>query len=80
MTALRGGGTAPFSGSDQKITLTILAQAQLYPGNDRLLVLMLFTLIGVGPMPITSVIGIYIVLARPEWFKVLVERIYQGKS
>ncbi len=45
-----------------------------------LLVLILFTLLGIGPMPITSAIGIYIVLARPEWFKVLVERIYQGKS
>ena len=45
-----------------------------------LIVLILLTLLGIGPMPLTSVIGIYVVLARPLWFKQMVERIYQGKS
>lgn len=42
-----------------------------------LIVLILFTIMGLGPLPITSVVGIYVVLARPRWFKNLVDRIYQ---
>ncbi len=42
-----------------------------------LIVLILLTLFGLGPMPITSVVGIYVVLVRPRWFKDLVERIYK---
>lgn len=45
-----------------------------------LIVLILFTLLGIGPMPITSVVGIYVVLTRPRWFKALVERIYLNQS
>ncbi|QXP85141.1 hypothetical protein ABZN20_14220 [Methylococcus sp. ANG] len=41
-----------------------------------ILVLLLLTLLGVGPMPITSVVGIYIVIARPRWFRELVKRVY----
>lgn len=36
-------------------------------------VLMIFS---VGPIPITSSIGLYVVLFRPDWFKKLVEAIY----
>ncbi|AAU90556.1 MULTISPECIES: hypothetical protein [Methylococcus] len=39
-------------------------------------VLLLLTLLGVGPMPITSIIGIYVVVARPRWFRDLVRRVY----
>lgn len=42
-----------------------------------LIILILLTVFGFGPMPVTSVIGIYVVLARPRWFKELVERIYR---
>lgn len=42
-----------------------------------LIVLILLTLFGLGPLPITSVVGIYVVLVRPRWFKDLVERIYE---
>ncbi len=41
-----------------------------------LIVLILLTLLGIGPMPVTSVIGIYIVLFRPAWFKQLVLNLY----
>ena len=40
------------------------------------LVLIGLTLLGLGPMPVTSLIGLYIVVFRPQWFKQLVERIY----
>lgn len=38
--------------------------------------LIILTLLGLGPMPITSVIGLYVVFARPRWFKELVLAIY----
>lgn len=41
-----------------------------------ILVLLLLTLLGVGPMPITSILGIYVVIARPLWFRELVRRVY----
>ena len=41
-----------------------------------LLVLLLLTLMGLGPMPITSVLGMYIVIFRPAWFKRVVDRVY----
>jgi type III secretory pathway component EscS len=41
-----------------------------------ILVLILFSVIGIGPIPVTSTIGLLVVLFRPRWFKDLVERIY----
>lgn len=41
-----------------------------------LIVLVLFTIMGVGPVPVTSVIDIYIALFRPAWFKELVLKLY----
>jgi len=41
-----------------------------------LIVLVLLTVIGIGPMPVTSVVGIYIVLFRPVWFKRMVLNLY----
>jgi hypothetical protein len=41
-----------------------------------ILVLILFAVIGLGPIPVTSTIGLYIVIFRPRWFRSLVERIY----
>jgi hypothetical protein len=42
-----------------------------------LIVLVLLTVLGIGPMPVTSVIGIYVVLFRPAWFKRMVLRLYE---
>jgi hypothetical protein len=41
-----------------------------------LIVLILLTVLGLGPMPLTSVIGIYIVIRRPAWFKDVVLKLY----
>ncbi|WP_446811957.1 hypothetical protein ACH50O_10465 [Methylomonas sp. 2BW1-5-20] len=41
------------------------------------IVLILFS---IGPVPITSSIGLYVVIFRPRWFKDLVEKIYTDKS
>jgi hypothetical protein len=41
-----------------------------------LFVLILLTILGLGPLPLTSVIGIYIVIFRPRWFKDLVLGLY----
>ncbi len=40
------------------------------------LVLCLFTVLGIGPIPLTSTLGLFIVIFRPRWFKRLVKRIY----
>ncbi|MGR9108931.1 MAG: hypothetical protein ACU843_18610 [Gammaproteobacteria bacterium] len=40
------------------------------------LVLLLFSAVGIGPIPVTSTLGLFIVLFRPHWFKKLVDRIY----
>lgn len=43
------------------------------------LVLIVFAVLGVGPVPITSTIGLFIVIFRPRWFKQLVDNIYIDK-
>ena len=42
------------------------------------LVFIILTLVGIGPFPVTSVIGLYVVIFRPQWFKNLVNTIYSG--
>ncbi|MGR9072652.1 MAG: hypothetical protein ACU833_06260 [Gammaproteobacteria bacterium] len=42
-----------------------------------LLVLIVLMIVGIGPIPTTSLICIYAVILRPRWFKSLVDRIYQ---
>ena len=44
------------------------------------IVLIILTLLGLGPLPITSVVGLYVVFARPRWFKELVLAIYAEDS
>ena len=41
------------------------------------LVLVVLAIIGIGPIPTTSLIAIYVVIFRPSWFKHLVDTIYQ---
>jgi len=43
-------------------------------------VFILFMIFSIGPIPITSSIGLFVVLFRPIWFKKLVERIYADKE
>jgi len=33
-------------------------------------------LVGLGPIPVTSTIGLLIVVFRPKWFKRVVDRVY----
>lgn len=40
------------------------------------LVLFVFMLFSVSPIPITSAIGLWVVIFRPRWFKNLVDRVY----
>jgi type III secretory pathway component EscS len=42
------------------------------------LVLFLFMLVPI--IPITSTIGLYVVIFRPIWFKRLVDNVYAGKN
>jgi hypothetical protein len=42
------------------------------------IVLLLFAVLGLGPFPITSLLGVYVVIFRPQWFKNLVAKIYEG--
>ena len=41
------------------------------------IVLMIFS---IGPVPITSMIGLFVVIFRPNWFKKLVDNIYADKN
>ena len=41
------------------------------------IVLMIFS---IGPVPVTSTIGLYVVIFRPNWFKKLVLTIYADKE
>ncbi len=41
------------------------------------IILMIFS---IGPIPITSAIGLYVVIFRPAWLKKLVDTIYMDKS
>jgi len=41
-----------------------------------LLVLIIISIVEIGPIPISPVILIYVVLFRPEWFYDLVLKIY----
>jgi len=43
------------------------------------IVLFVFMIISIGPIPITSSIGLYVVVFRPLWFKKLVETVYADK-
>ncbi len=43
------------------------------------LVLVLLMVISVVPIPVTSTIGLLIVIFRPGWFKRLVDTIYADK-
>jgi hypothetical protein len=50
------------------------------PTQIRLsLILLMFFLIGFGPISPTCLIGIYVVLIRPPWFHQLIHDLYQGK-
>ena len=41
------------------------------------IVLMIFS---IGPVPVTSTIGLYVIIFRPNWFKKLVLTIYADKE
>jgi len=45
-----------------------------------LLVLSVLAIIGFGPLSLTCLIGIYIVLGRPPWFYQLTRDIYHGTN
>lgn len=40
------------------------------------IVLLILTVLDLGPFPLASLVGIYVVLMRPAWFKNLVDDIY----
>lgn len=44
------------------------------------LVLTAFSVLGLGPIPITSTIGLFIVIFLPAWFKKLIDNIYADKE
>lgn len=44
-----------------------------------LLVLLIITVLDVGPIPIAGLILIWVVLFRPVWFYELVQKIYNKK-
>ncbi|WAK03878.1 hypothetical protein [Methylobacter sp. YRD-M1] len=43
-------------------------------------VLTVFTVLGVGPIPLTSTLGLLLVIFLPAWFKKLVDDLYTDKE
>lgn len=43
------------------------------------IVFILFMIFSVSPIPITSTIGLLVIIFRPQWFKKLVDNIYADK-
>jgi hypothetical protein len=48
--------------------------------NKCLAVLTVLAILGIGPIPTTTLLAFYIVLARPAWFKQLVLRLYAERD
>ena len=44
------------------------------------LALIVFAFLGLGPIPITSSIGLFIVIFRPKWFKKFIDTVYAVKD
>lgn len=44
------------------------------------IVFIVFIIFSIGPVPITSTIGLLVVIFRPNWFKKLVDTIYADKN
>ncbi len=44
------------------------------------IVMLVFMLFSIGPIPITSTLGLLVVIFRPAWFKLLVDNMYADKS
>lgn len=42
--------------------------------------LLLLMLIDIGPVPVTALIGLFIILFRPAWFKDLIDQIYSAET
>lgn len=42
--------------------------------------LLLLMILDISPIPITASIALLIVMFRPRWFKVVVDRMYSGKD
>lgn len=43
-------------------------------------VLIIMMSLSISPIPITSTIGLWVVMFRPKWFKQLVDRVYEGRD
>lgn len=41
-----------------------------------LIVLAFLGILGIGPLPTSTLVGVYVVLVRPPWFKDLVLKLY----
>lgn len=41
--------------------------------------LLLLMLVDIGPVPVTALLGLFIVTFRPTWFKELVNQIYSAE-
>jgi hypothetical protein len=37
-------------------------------------------ILDIGTLPITASIALFVVMFRPRWFKVMVDRVYSGKD
>jgi hypothetical protein len=44
------------------------------------IVFIVFMIFSIGPVPVASMIGLFVVIFRPSWFKKLVDKIYADKN
>ena len=71
--------------AQERLSLDTLTQPLFRKIDDRmnttqlkcLAVMSVFVIIGFGPVSITCLIGIYVVIFRPTWLLILVRKLYQ---
>lgn len=50
--------------------------AKFYSRIKYSIIFMLLMLVDIGPVPVTAIIGLYIIAFRPRWFKNMIDEIY----
>ncbi|WP_305909331.1 hypothetical protein Q9L42_005985 [Methylomarinum sp. Ch1-1] len=53
-----------------------MSQNHLVSRFKYIIIFLLLMLIDVSPIPVTALIGLYVVLFRPRWFMQMIDNIY----
>ncbi|QWF69635.1 hypothetical protein KEF85_09620 [Methylomonas paludis] len=56
-----------------------MPQSSIFWRLKWLTALLLLTVLDISPVPVSSLLLLYVFLLRPFWFKKLIERLYTGR-